>query len=545
MATITISDSVSNGGWGIVEGTTGGESRAINNSYKFICEFRNSLNNGDIIQLDPGIYEFNMMYFQTKDNIELRTNPNKTGTATIRFKSVSGRPSPPCVDWDWGGGAAWMKVSNADNFHIHDLKVDGKEADIGGGIWVVNRAKNGLIENIRVDDAATVSLIAGPNESNNPPHDIEFKNCKVYGQRVRVTGKAQFLAGGHSYNVTFRNCKSYAESATTNKSSPITLFGTDNATNIKYIDCLAVGTFTPNNSENNRVGAGFWQEGSDEASSELHSCTFRKTAGGIGQTETPENGGVLDIKAYNCTIDRCNQKGSNVRPWAAWSQGLNNRFELHNCTFQKNGVHNNTTIFHGGGIQFGGNGYSLVKNCTFEDTVSGYNITWYGTGENEQPATEYTIQNNTFDANLRTHDAGVVNGTVYENWNTLTNGAQYMEGNGTDWEWIHQTNGDLKSAITAVINSPTSNTTVGVYYDSHTTNVQYSNGEPYNSMLYEMRSAINNDSSAQITAEINIVDATITLTQKDGASGSSVSFVIDWNDWQNGQPFSDMNPSMQ
>lgn len=64
-------------------------------------------------------------------------------------------------------------------------------------------------------------------------------------------------------------------------------------------------------------------------------------------------------------------------------------------------------------------------------------------------------------------------------------------------------------------------------------------------MLYTMRSAINNDSSAQITAEINITDATITFTQKEGASGSYVSFQISFDDWQDGQPFSPMNPSMQ
>lgn len=539
MATITISDPVTSGGWGIVQGTTNGENRAKNNSYKFICKFRsNDLSHGDIIQLDPGIYEFNMMYFQTKNNIEFRTTPGSNGTATIRFKSVSGNPSPPCVSWDWPGGAAWMKVSNADDFHIHDLEIDGKRANIGGGIWVVNKAKNGLIENIRVDDAATVSLLAGPNGNNNPPHDIEFKNCEVYGQRVRVTGKAQFLAGGHSYNVTFRNCKSYAESATTNKSSPITLFGTDNATNVKYINCLAVGTFNPNNSENDRVGAGFWQEGSDEASSELHNCTFRKTAGGIGQAETADNGGVLDIKAYNCTIDRCNQEGSGVRPWAAWSQGLNNRFELHNCTFQKNGYHNNTTIFHGGGIHFGGNGYSLIKDCTFENTVSGYNITWYGTGENEQPATEYTIENNTFDANLRTHDAGVVNGTVYEDWNTLTNGAQYMEGNGTDWDWIHQTG--IKSATTTAINSPTSNATVSVSNNGNVTNVQYSSGEPLFDIVGFMEDAVNNDSNAGIAAESDPVNNTITFTQEPGNSDNTIDIIIDSNDWMNGAPFDSM-----
>src|SRR5699024_1501539 len=239
MAIITISDPVSQGGWGIVEGATNGDTRAINNSKKFICKFRDTLNNGDIIQLDPGVYEFNMIYFQTKDNIEFRTSPNTNGTATIKQKSVSGRQSVTCANntITWQGAHCWIKISNTDDFFIHDLIIDGRKANVNGGLMTKGGATNGRIENIKVYDTERISLVIDGNGAGTT-YNITVNNCEAWGQRTWDTSaKAMIIAGGGADNITFDNCTSKAQSKYGSYISPANLLGCDNATNIEFRNC--------------------------------------------------------------------------------------------------------------------------------------------------------------------------------------------------------------------------------------------------------------------------------------------------------------------
>lgn len=515
----------------------------MDNTCAFLSNYKNVSSN-TTLHLPAGTYKFNMIYMgESLNNITFHgdTDNNDEPTTIIKFEGLSGGKAKWCgsedVDTEWNRRFAFLRVSSLDGFTIRDIEFTSvyDENDLNklvykdtGYIWLEKGSKNGTLQNLRVYDSGRAGIIVGTQQDiASSVENITVEDCLVKGQRVWEQGtKASLIAAGRSDNITFTNCIADANSQYGNYTSPANLIGNDNATNVEFWNCQAIGN---DNTPGSTVG--FWAEGPDNPTTELHNCTFTKTDGGVGALE---HIGMV-TKVYDCYFNDCSAHG-----WAAWTR--NGLLEIYDSTFDKC---SSSGPWRKGGVVAEGN--IIVDNCEFintpefnEEGGTNLNISFYTPDEENDPYT-MNIKNNTFDRgvtsfNDSSNDAEV---TVHVYYNLFQGGATLNQ-NGPNYTWDV-----LKAARTTAINSPTSGTTVGVNYDSHTTNIQYWEGEPLDMMLHDMESSINGDSSAKITAEIDTDNNTITFKQKVGASGDWVNIQIDSNDWQNGNPFSDMNPSME
>lgn len=358
-------------------------------------------------------------------------------------------------------------------------------------------------------------------ESTPKTYKITVEDCEVWGQREwSGNAKASFLAGGGADNITFKNCTAYRVGFyDSTPDSPADLFDTDDATNVEYRNCTAVGT----DNENIRKGADFWNEGEQEASSEYWDCTAIKTGGGLAAAQ--ESTAI----AHNFYFDECSWGG-----WAAWSHGGNANLEIYNYTFD-NCYSTGDPPYLEGGVHFD-DGDGVVKDCTFINTPDGYNVSFYTPTQGSNITV--LLENNTFDRGAKSHGISDGSGNIYIINNDLGPNASFDK-DGDYYNW----HSDKSETTTTAINSPTSSTTVSVEYQSHFTGVQYNSGESFDWMLVKMRDAINADSGAYVTADINMNKDKITFTKKDASySDNQVSIYIESSDWGNGDPFYPMNP---
>lgn len=530
--------------WGIDENNS-----AIDNSCAFKTNYED-LNGPAELWLPAGIYEFNMMYFIDKDDIEFYGDTNSSGelSTTIKFKAP--KPSnSQTKKWCQGSNKVWnnshcyLEIADADNFNIHDLAFNGLDGgDREAGVWAKDGATNGTLKNLLVYDAANVSLVIGGGSNTNPAHHINVEDCSVYGQRQWDVNnsKAMIIAGGYGYNITFRNCETYSVSPYNNDFySPADHFDTDNGTNVEYHNCTADGSGTVNNSQG-RKGAGFWNEAgpqSDhETSSTYYDCTAIETGGGLAGVENS------DVEAHNFTFDDCSYYG-----WAAWARCCGN-FELYDSLFDGCAGIGQYGIKRGGfTIEGAPKGKTIkFKRNEFINTPQGFphydNINFYSGDEH---AGVIEIIDNTFDDNVIANTNSMAKNTVYLYGNTFNGSdSELVKNEGTtNYNWINGRNNSKESATTTAVNSPTSSTSVSVEYQSHFTSVQYNDGESIIGMLNKMENAINADSGAYITADYSS-DA-ITFTQEDASyPDNQVSIYINSSDWGNGDPFDPMYPSM-
>ncbi len=63
-------------------------------------------------------------------------------------------------------------------------------------------------------------------------------------------------------------------------------------------------------------------------------------------------------------------------------------------------------------------------------------------------------------------------------------------------------------------------------------------------MLVIMEGTINNDSPAKMTAEANSTESWLTFKQEASNPDNDVNIFIDFDEWQSGAPFDDMQPRM-
>lgn len=173
-----------------------------------------------------------------------------------------------------------------------------------------------------------------------------------------------------------------------------------------------------------------------------------------------------------------------------------------------------------------------MENCTFINNSNGYNVSFY-TEETNSDIT-VTLENNSFDRGAESLNASKGTETIYIIDNDLGPNSSYEKSGNYNW---------IGTGTTTAVNSPNASTAVSVLYQNHETDVQYNNGESLDNMLYKMRDAINADSGAYITAEINTGDNTITFIQKVGATDSRVDILFDFSDW-NSSPFNPFSPAM-
>lgn len=332
-------------------------------------------------------------------------------------------------------------------------------------------------------DAEGVSLVVGNKTKSNPAHHVDVEDCTVYGQRMwGGNEKAMILAGGYGHDIKFKNCNTYSVSPNNNDFySPADHYDTDNATNVEYHNCTANGSGTVNNSQN-RKGKGFWNEAGGpnspdhETSATYYNCEAIQTGGGLGVTENSS------VEAHNFNFNNCGPFG-----WAARCQGFDANFEIYDSTFDDCDEPVGTRK---GGVHFS-SGDGVVENCTFINNSNGYNVSFY-TEETNSDIT-VTLENNSFDRGAESLNSSKGTGTIYIIDNDLGPNASYVKSGNYNW---------IGTGTTTAVNSPNASTAVSVLYQNHETDVQYNNGESLDNMLYKMRDAVNADSAAYITAEI-------------------------------------------
>lgn len=497
--------------WGISESNS-----AVSNSK----DFNDNIASGQTLYLPEGTYKFNMLYISGKNNVEFYGDPN----TIIKFK-----------DTDPQNNQA-LQIKNADNFNVHDLKFDGREAINQGGVWVFENSTNGILKNLEIRDAAHLSCVIEGQGTQN----VTVEDCIVYGQRMWdiTKSKAMILAGGYAEYITFKNCKTYSKSYYNPNTdySPADHFDSDNGRNIEYHNCVADGTGTPNT----RRGVGFWNEAGGEnsedheTSSTYYTCTAIKTGGGLAASENS------DVEAHNFTFDHCSSDG-----WTAWARCCGN-FELYDSLFDGCDSIGPSGIRRGGFVIEGAPSGKFIKfkRNKFINTPEGPphydNINLYS---NVELVGDIEIIDNTFDDNVTANSSSIAKNTVYVHWNIFEGSDSDLLKHESQTNYIWDI---LKAARTTAINSPTSDATVIFSYGGHSTSVTIPSGTNIGTMLIVMEGTINNDSAAKITAEANSTESWLTFKQKSSYSDTNVSIIIEhFKQWHNGVPFEDMNPRMQ
>lgn len=378
--------------WGISS-----DNSAESNSLKF----NTNIESGQKLYLPTGIYLFGYMAIFGKRDIEFFGG----GDTEIKF----------C------GGHSYLGIANSRRFAIYDLIFDGSKSDFEGGVWVEDGNVNGLLKNLSVYDAHSVSCVIGNRSKFNPTYDIFVEDCDVFGQRNwDGNAKAMFLAGGYSYNVTFDNCRTHSLSPRTGLYSPADHFDTDNADAI-YLGCVADGRAY---NGDGRRGVGFWNEagGPNSPDHETHSiyrnCVTIETRGGLG---VGENSTVV---AHNFVFSNSSKMG-----WAVWSLGNKAKTELHNSLFD--GSYSKRG-YQEGGVQVR-SGTVLLKNNEFKN-MGGYNVSLYSA--DPDAVADVTLEGNKFDGHLRSHGISKGSGKVTLIGNEFLPDAKITrDGN---YEWIEK-----------------------------------------------------------------------------------------------------------